>query len=63
MVWASGKRVLPSACPDLVSGYADLFGWLSVVQCEAAVTRLWGVLRGWVHRPWKIVAADGGARL
>ena len=24
------------------SGYVGLFGWLSVVQCEAAVTRLWG---------------------
>ena len=42
MIWASGQRVLPSVCPGLASKYVDLFGWMSVVQCEAAVTCLWG---------------------
>ena len=55
------RRVVavPSMRTGLVSGYIDSLGWVSVVRFEAAVIRLWGVLRGWVHGPWKIVAVDG----
>ena len=62
VVWASGQCALSSVCTALASGYIDPFGWLSVLRCEAAVTRLWGVLRGWMHGPWNIVAVGGVAR-
>ena len=42
MVWASEQGALSSAFPGLVSGYVDPFGRLSVVRCEAVVTRLGG---------------------
>ena len=40
MVWVSGQSALSSACPGLVAGCVDLFGWLSMVQCEAVATSL-----------------------
>ena len=40
VVRASEQSALSSACPGLVSGCVDLFGWLFVVQCEAIVPRL-----------------------
>ena len=40
MVRASGQCALSSVCTGLVSGYVDLFGWLSVVLCEDAGIRL-----------------------
>ena len=62
MLRASDQRILPSVCPELASLYIESFDRLSVVRCDAAVTRLWGVLRGWVHGPRKIVAVDVSAR-
>ena len=40
VVWASGLCALSSVCTGLVSGYVDLFVWLSVVPREDAGTRL-----------------------
>ena len=40
MVRASGLCALSSLCTGLVSGYVDLFGYLSVMLCKDAVIRL-----------------------
>ena len=62
MARASGPRSLSSVSPGLASGSVDMFGWVSAVLRGDVGTRLWGLLRGWVHGLWKIVTVDVGAR-